>query len=366
MTFKTVRITSFQRGLLFRNGEFQRLLPPGTHRIVEPFADVRVDVVSLRDPWLPHPDLDLLIKAGVLNGLATVIDLQDHERALAWVDGRFDRILGPGRYAYWHGYREVRIETVDASAVRFTHPDLSVILSRLPATTLVEICAVAEGHAGVYSRDGAYVETLPPGQYAFWRQIAVVKVCTVELREQVMDVAGQELMTADKVTLRLNVVATYRVVDPVKALSIAEDVQQTLYREVQLALRAVVGTRELDVLLSEKDAVARELDALVRRRAEELGVAMTIGIRDIILPGEMRDLLNKVMEAKKAAEASLITRREETAAVRSQANTARLLENNPTLMRLRELDVLEKIAEKANLQIVLGEKGLADRVINLL
>jgi hypothetical protein len=80
----------------------------------------------------------------------------------------------------------------------------------------------------------------------------------------------------------------------------------------------------------------------------------------------MKALLNRVIEARKAADANLITRREETAAMRSQANTARLLENNPTLMRLRELDLLEKIAGTAKLSVVLGEKGLADRMINLL
>jgi hypothetical protein len=88
-------------------------------------------------------------------------------------------------------------------------------------------------------------------------------------------------------------------------------------------------------------------------------------IRDIVLPGDMRELLNKVTEAKKAAEASLITRREETAAVRSQANTAKLLEGNPTLMRLRELEALERIADKAKLNVVLGEKGL-EKIVNLL
>jgi regulator of protease activity HflC (stomatin/prohibitin superfamily) len=98
-----------------------------------------------------------------------------------------------------------------------------------------------------------------------------------------------------------------------------------------------------------------------------------LGIRDIILPGEMsktrrgeKDLMNKVTEAKKAAEANLIARREETAAMRNQANTAKLLESNPTLMRLRELEVLEKVAGNSKLNVVLGEKGLAERVVNLL
>jgi hypothetical protein len=91
-----------------------------------------------------------------------------------------------------------------------------------------------------------------------------------------------------------------------------------------------------------------------------------VGVRDVILPGDMKDLMNKVTEAKKAAEANLIARREETAAMRSQANTARLLAENPTLMRLRELEVLERVAASGKLNVVLGEKGLADRVVNLL
>jgi len=93
---------------------------------------------------------------------------------------------------------------------------------------------------------------------------------------------------------------------------------------------------------------------------------IAVGIRDLILPGEMKDLMNRVTEAKKSAEANLIARREETAAMRSQANTAKLLSDNPTLMRLRELEVLENIASSSKLNVVLGEKGLADRVVNLL
>jgi hypothetical protein len=113
--------------------------------------------------------------------------------------------------------------------------------------------------------------------------------------------------------------------------------------------------------------VVRELEEGLRRRVLALGLEVaTAGIRDIILPGEMKDLLNKVTEARKAAEANLIVRREETAAMRSQANTAKLLQDNPTLMRLRELEVLEKVAASAKLNVVLGDKGLTERVVNVL
>jgi regulator of protease activity HflC (stomatin/prohibitin superfamily) len=150
-------------------------------------------------------------------------------------------------------------------------------------------------------------------------------------------------------------------------VTVSEGAQQSLYREAQLALRALVGARDLDSFLTDKDVVTREFEEAVRRRAKELGLEIvSVGVRDVILPGDMKDLMNKVTEAKKAAEANLIVRREETAAMRSQANTARLLADNPTLMRLRELEVLEKVAASGKLNVVLGEKGLTDRVVNLL
>ena len=129
----------------------------------------------------------------------------------------------------------------------------------------------------------------------------------------------------------------------------------------------MIGELELDSVLNEKEKVSKGLIAAVQESARSLGIQVkSFGIRDIILPGDMKDLMNRVIEAKKAAESNLIMRREETAAMRSQANTARLLDNNPTLMRLRELDILEKVVSNSKMSLVLGEKGLADRVVNLL
>jgi regulator of protease activity HflC (stomatin/prohibitin superfamily) len=232
---------------------------------------------------------------------------------------------------------------------------------------LLDICKVERDRVGVLFIDGRYVDTLTPGQYAFWKGPADARVVEVDLRETTADISGQEIMTADKVTLRVNANVTYRIVDARKAVSSSDDVRQALYRETQLAVRAVIGARELDAFLVGKDTVGQEIEQAVRQRAGELGLEIaSAGIRDVILPGEMKDLFNKVTEAKKAAEANLIARREETAAIRSQANTAKLLADSPVLMKLRELEVLERIAAAGKLNVVLGEKGLADRVINLL
>jgi len=367
MLFKRVKIRSFEVGLHFRDGEFQGLIETGTHWLFDPFWKILVDVVSRRDPWLSHADLDVIVKSGALKDRAVVIDLKDDQRALVWIDGRFSHVLPPGLYAYWTGFKDVKVEMVDARKVRFEHSNLKSIARSPLVSRVLDICTVNHNHAGVLFQDGEFIETLAPGQYAFWMGMADARIVEIDLRETMADISGQEIMTADKVTLRMNAVVSYRVVDSRLAVSVADDVHQTLYHEVQLALRAVIGARELDQFLSDKDLIAQEIEELVRRRAGELGLEVaSVGIRDVILPGEMKDLMNKVTEAKKAAEANLIVRREETAAMRSQANTAKVLADNPTLMRLRELEVLERVAAGGNLNVVLGEKGLADRVVNLL
>jgi regulator of protease activity HflC (stomatin/prohibitin superfamily) len=367
MFFKCVKIKSYELGLLFVDGEFTRIVDGGRHWLFAKSGKLHVDVVSQRDPWLLHDKLDTIAKSGLLAERAQVIDLKDDERALVWIEGRFSHILPPGLFAYWSGYKDVRVEVINARRIRFEHSDFKSIVRSPHAGRVLDICRVDRHQAGVVFVDGRYSETLPPGEYAWWRGVAETKVVEVDMREQVLEVAGQELMTADKVTLRMNALVNYRVVDAPKAILVSEGAKQSLYREAQLALRAVVGTRDLDSFLGDKNVVASELEELVARRAGELGLqVISVGVRDIILPGDMKDLMNKVMEAKKAAEAHLIARREETAAMRSQANTARLLADNPTLMRLRELEVLEKIATTGKLSVVLGEKGLADRVVNLL
>ena len=365
--FKKIYIRSYEVGLKFRNGEFVSLVDPGKHFVFTRFGKTRVDVVSKRDPWINSEQLDVIVKTGVLAGKAEVVDLKDDERALVWIDGRFSRVLGPGLYSYWTGVREVRVQVVTIEDARLQHKELASIVRGSDAARFLDVCKVARDHIGVLFLDGRFADELAPGLYAFWKDAADARMVELDMRESQVDVSGQEILTADKVTLRINAGVTFVVKDARRAVSIATDVRQSLYRETQLALRSAIGARDLDAFLAGKDDLIEELETSIRDRASSLGLEVaSVGIRDVILPGDMKDLMNKVTEAKKAAEANLIVRREETAAIRSQANTAKLLADNPTLMRLRELEVLEKIASEGNMSIVLGEKGLADRVVNLL
>ena len=367
--FKIMHIKKFEVGLRFEHGEFAGLVAPGKQWIFDPFGRVLIKVVDGRAVYFQHPELDVIVKSGVLVGKADVYELTDMQRALVWIDGRFNTVLGPGLHALWTGFRRVRVEVVDVAAARprLIHAELPAILASGAAGHFLTVQEVPAEHVGVVTVSGVRTETLAPGVYAFWKNVGSLKVAVVDRREMSVDIAGQEILTADKVTLRLNAQFVFRVVDAEKAAATSDDVRTVVYREVQMALRQAIGTRDLDTLLGDKDALAAEVTGAVRARAAEFGVDMVaVGVRDLILPGDMRTLLNKVIEAKKTAEAGVITRREEAAALRHQANTAKLYVDNPTLLRLRELEAVERIATAGKLSVVLGEKGLADRIVNLI
>lgn len=361
-----VRIKEFEKGLLFQHGEFIRLLNKGIHWFSNFNWSKRIDVVSTKQVYLVHKDLDIIVQSGLLKDQAIILDIKDTERALVWKDGRFDTILPPGFHVLWNKPHQIQVEIVDTAKVRLHNEKLETIVNKEGINQHLDIITIENGYTGLLFINGELAEQLKAGVYAFWKKAKKYNLYHFDTREKVLDIVGQDIITADKVTLRLNTVISYNIKDAYMAAISAEDVNHSLYREVQLALRAVIGTHELDRILQEKDMITTELETIVKKKAAHYGLEVnSIGIRDVILPGEMKDLLNKVTEAKKAAEANIICRREEVAAMRSQANTAKMLENNATLMRLKELEVLEKITANTKLNVIVGDKKLTDSIINL-
>ena len=351
-------------GLLFRRGDFRRLLGPGgwfLPRILTGTDTLKlVDTLETR---FEHRLLDVLIQNPAVRERLLIVDLAEDQRALVWRDDRLFDVVGPGRHAYWQQPFALRVETFRESDLRFEHPRLNAVLSHAAARAFLSSVDVQSHQRLLVRRGGELVLDLGPGRHAFWNRAASISWQAVELREQVADVAGQEIMTADKVTLRLNLVVTWKVSDPVAATTLVENAATAVYREAQLALRAAVGARDLETLLTSKDAVADEVRAAVARRAGEYGALVTgVGIRDVVLPGDMKTILNQVIEAQKQAEANLIRRREETAAARSQANTAKLLAENPVLLRMKELEALEGILKGSKASFVFAPGNLGEQV----
>lgn len=214
-------------------------------------------------------------------------------------------------------------------------------------STMISETVVEPYEAGLLTVDGRLVERLAPGRHAFWAVDRKVAASRVDLRPQPLEVTAQEMLTKDRVALRVTLTAFRRISDPVQAAATSADVDGWLYRLVQFAIREAVAGRSLDDVLSAKDELNQELRAVVSAKVAGSGVEVTeLGVKDVILPGEIRELVNKVVEAERTAKANLIRRQEETAATRSLLNTAKVMEENPLLLCLKELESLEKLVEK--------------------
>lgn len=335
-----------ERAYLFKNGVYKKLLGPGKVTVREIFGESAVKVTAEGPVALQGATLPVLLQdAEFVKNIASV-EVPDDRLAIRFVDGRITEILRPGTYAFWNIFNKNTFELVD-----ITDPEaagkLSVLyLSRLPANYCVRY-DVGEGEVGLLFYNGVYQRTLAPGSYFYWTYNTKVVVQKVESRVQQLDITGQEILTADKVSLRVNFVSSYQVVDPVSAVIKLKDYKEQLYIMTQLVLREFAGKYRFDELLKQKDSIGGfVLERLKEREGEFYVTFKDAGVKDIVLPGDIKDIMNTVLIAEKRAQASVITRREETAATRSLLDTAKLMDENATLFKLKELEYLERICDK--------------------
>ncbi len=195
---------------------------------------------------------------------------------------------------------------------------------------------VYEFERGLKYRKGKFVGVLNAGRYwIFSRSTTVNKI---DVRPKFISVPGQEVLSADSVTLKVSVTARYEIIDPNLAVNKIENYTEAFYAIVQLAIRDIIGSMKIDEILEQRAALNQKLMELSVSKAEELGMKIQlIGIKDIMFPGELKKIFTKVVEAQKEGLAALERARGETAALRNLANAAKVLEDNPALMQLRAL-----------------------------
>jgi regulator of protease activity HflC (stomatin/prohibitin superfamily) len=361
-----------ERGVLLRDGDFERILNAGRHYFFDPLFNLSVLVWKLDAPMSDMTLVDYLRRedAGLADDYFDYFELGEDEAALRYENDVLAEVLPPGsRCAFWKGLLTHRLDKIDLRQHYALPPELAARLLqpklRGHNVTGLEgllIVLVPAYQAGVLKIDGKVVRLMPPGVEAFWRFNRDVQVEIVDTRLQNLEVSGQEILTRDKVGLRLNLAATWRYTDILLAHEKLAKPWEHLYRELQFGLRAAVGTRTLDQLLENKQIIDDTVGAHIEKKLAGFGIEVNgLGVKDIVLPGEMKTILAQVVEAEKAAEANVIKRREETNATRSLLNTAKLMENNPTALRMKELETLERVAERIDRISVFG--GL-EQVLN--
>lgn len=213
---------------------------------------------------------------------------------------------------------------------------------------------VAEYQKALVYRNGRFERTVGPGGYTLWNVFRLKMSAHVfDLRKQSVSLAGQEILTKDRVPVRLTLVATYQVTDPVAAQHRIGDWSQQIYLDLQLALREIVAGLSFDELLDQKTALGDRLAGVVRPQAATYGIELiAAGVKDITMPASIREMMLKTVEAEKSAAASLIKAREEVAAARARANAAKLIAENPAVLRLKELETLAEMAKSPGHTIV--------------
>jgi regulator of protease activity HflC (stomatin/prohibitin superfamily) len=199
---------------------------------------------------------------------------------------------------------------------------------------------VKEYERGLRYRRGHLVGEVGPGKY--WLRPRVDELTVLDMRRRQIVVSGQEVLTADRVPLKVSLIAEFTVIDAHKAVTVSENYSDALYGRLQLALREAVAGRDLDVALAERGELGTQITASVAGSAQEIGLELhDVQVRDFMMAGGLRDAYANVLLAKQEGLAALERARGETAALRSLANTAALMERHPGLMQLRLLQAVE-------------------------
>lgn len=375
--WKVIELADNERALLYRKNKLISVLQPGTHRVATFKGALRVEKYDITKVVFEHPKAKFLLKqyADILAPSIKAVDIGEQEVGLVYRDNILVDVLAPASHlATWVGAEDVRVEVIDISENFRIDDKLVGLLGRgakvgqsRALAQAIHYVEVPDEQVGLLKVNGKLEALLESGAYGFWKYNRSVVVSFLDLRLQTMDVSGQEILTKDRVSLRINLSATYRITD-VKTVALKlKDYANFAYLELQLKLREAVGTKSLDELLADKDSLNVVIAQAVKTRFAEYGISLqSVGVKDIILPGDMKVILNKVVEAQKEAEANLIKRREETQAMRSLHNTAKLMENNPVLLRLRELESLEKVTDRiGSLTVFGGLEGVMRDLVKL-
>lgn len=351
---KKFQISESELGLLYVQNNFVRPLESGEYAfwsVVDKDVTVRNLSRVIPNPEFPQENVLIEKHPDFVAAYCELVQLLGHQIAIVRDRGKVIAFLPPtSRKLFWQG---VEVEIIDINTdVNLEHRLIAELVAGSPealstCAKYLHLCEVPAQHIGLLYINQEFQSQLPPGTHAWWKFGRSFQTEAIDLRLQNIEVSGQDILSKDKVPLRLNLTAGYRIRDPLMAKNSLSDITGFLYKELQFALRGAVGEQTLDGLLESKSAIDRTISEYIRAKTTDYGIEVdSVGVKDIIIPGEIKAILSKVVEAEKSAQANVVRRREETAATRSMLNTAKVMEDNPVALRLKELEVLERIAEK--------------------
>jgi hypothetical protein len=256
MLWKRIIVGDQERALISKNGRFGGIFTPGEYRLfTTPGVSLDVEKYNVRELVFQSTWADYLAKErpDIAERHFTRVETNDLQVAMVYVDRKLFKVMLPAkRLLFWRGAAEVTAEVVNVIDEPEVPAQKLPALERLGKESLTTFCLVEEAKAGLLYIDNRLTRTLSPGKYGFWAVTGSPRVDIVDLRRQTIEVPGQEILSRDKVSLRVNILAEYQVKDPVKAKQTIANFEAYFYRLLQLTMRQALGRKTLEEILAKK------------------------------------------------------------------------------------------------------------------
>jgi len=352
-------------GFLRRNGKFERMLTAGKYHFFKNMGYELEIVQATGQVKLENTAYDILAKDEAFRNSTVRFKLTDNQIGFVYVDGKLIGVTNKTEYVFWTIFEKIEMKIFSMEEVKFQNELTKDMIYFIPAKNYTKL-VVGQGETGLVYVNNELTEEVSEGVYYYWNVVRDVKTVVVDMKWRELNVAGQEILTKDKVGIRLNMVTSFRVTDAVKSVSDRTNMIDQLYSFIQMVSRELVGNYKLDEILEKRDEIGQILEKRLRAGEKDFFIEFgNFGIKDIILPGEIRDIMNTVLVAEKKAQANVIERREEVASTRSLMNTAKLMDENKTLYQLKKLEYLERICDRVGEITISGKGDLIEQLSQL-
>lgn len=355
-----------QAGFVKKNGLFVKMITAGAYHFSQTLGyEVQIEemIGEVKYSEIPY---QILQKDETFQKSTVHMVIPDGYAGFLYVDDNLRCVASRREYIFWNVFEKHSLKLVSMEEPVIGAEVTRQMLSMVPVG-MYKTAAIGDGECGLLYYNNILQRQLAKGIYCFWNYNTEVKVKIFDMKQQKLDIVGQEILTKDKIGIRMNMVCMYRISNVEEFVEKIANLKEQLYSCVQLVLREQTGNYKLDEILESKEQISRTVFESLKNKEKDFCVEiLEVGIKDIILPGEIRDIMNTVLVAEKTAQANVISRREEVASTRSLLNTAKLMEDNKTLYKLRELEYLERICDKVGEISVNGNGGLIEQLGKLM
>ncbi|WP_276681578.1 slipin family protein [Empedobacter brevis] len=340
---KKLAINNQEIGIYIKNNEIEKVYTKGNYWIL---FNKNIEKLNINE-IIDEKYYAMILENETLKSMVDFIEVLHNEVLIIYKNNQIYDSFYNKNVMIWKNSAQLKAVKFDLNSTEEIKNLTKREIDILRKSGAIRIISVAPYFEGILFKNNEFDSVLKAGEYQFYNNETKISMVSFDMRPQTIEISGQEILTKDKAQLRINFMINYQITDLLNVYQSNKDFEKMIYQAIQLGLREFIGNMNFDDLMSDKNSVTNYIIQKYQAQFQEIGLKLIdAGMKDIILPGEIREIMNRVLIAEKTAQANSITRREEAASTRSLLNTAKLMEENETLWKLKEMEYIEKIADK--------------------